>query len=335
MRYKACCPYRDIEALQASTLYGAGLVDNRIHLNGVIVMMYNPQLETFICVADEGSFNKASEKLFISSPAVIKQINSLENDLGLQLFVRTHRGLYLTDAGKVIYEDAKYMIDYAKKSIQKAKNSMENHDDVIRVGISPLTPPTVFTCLWPEIQKRQQNLKFQMIPFENTPENAQEILSHLGHNIDVVAGIFDERLLELRQCNGVEILKNKFCMAVSMHHSLACKSILKVEDLKNQSILMIKPGWSCYMDALRKNLEKEDLNIHIKNFDFYNLEIFNQCQNSNDMLIAIEGWEAIHPLIKLIPVDWDYKMPFGLLYARSPSQKVQNLIHTLKDCINL
>ena len=52
--------------------------------------MYNPQLETFLCVAECGSFNKAAEKLFISPPAVIKQINLLEENLDLQLFVRTH-----------------------------------------------------------------------------------------------------------------------------------------------------------------------------------------------------------------------------------------------------
>ena len=40
-----------------------------------------------------GSFNKAAEKLYISPPAVIKQINLLESDLSLRLFIRTHRGL--------------------------------------------------------------------------------------------------------------------------------------------------------------------------------------------------------------------------------------------------
>lgn len=34
--------------------------------------MYNPQLDTFLCVAEAGSFNKAAEKLYISPPAVIK-----------------------------------------------------------------------------------------------------------------------------------------------------------------------------------------------------------------------------------------------------------------------
>ena len=69
------------------------------------VHMYNPQLETFLCVAECKSFNKAAQMLYISPPAVIKQINLLEDKLGLQLFVRTHRGLELTDAGKSLAQD--------------------------------------------------------------------------------------------------------------------------------------------------------------------------------------------------------------------------------------
>lgn len=57
--------------------------------------MYNHQLDTFIVVADSGSFNKAAEALFISPPAVIKQINLLEDSLGVRLFTRTHSGISL------------------------------------------------------------------------------------------------------------------------------------------------------------------------------------------------------------------------------------------------
>lgn len=115
--------------------------------------MYNPQLETFICVVESGSFNRAADRLFISAPAVIKQINSLEAGLGLQLFTRTHRGLVLTQAGQSIYNDAKYIIGYCKDSARRAKEVMLTSDDVIRVGISPMTPPQVFVELWPKIQK--------------------------------------------------------------------------------------------------------------------------------------------------------------------------------------
>ena len=60
--------------------------------------MYNPQLETFIRVADAGSFNKAAERSYITPTAVIKQINLLEASLGIKLFERTHRGLIMTKA---------------------------------------------------------------------------------------------------------------------------------------------------------------------------------------------------------------------------------------------
>lgn len=65
--------------------------------------MYNPQLETFIWVADAGSFNKAAEDAYITPTAIIKQINSLEKKIGVKLFVRTYRGLTLTPAGKSLY----------------------------------------------------------------------------------------------------------------------------------------------------------------------------------------------------------------------------------------
>ena len=51
--------------------------------------MYNLQLETFIVVADLGSFNKAAEALYITPPAVTKQINLLEKDLDLKLLSST------------------------------------------------------------------------------------------------------------------------------------------------------------------------------------------------------------------------------------------------------
>lgn len=72
--------------------------------------MYNLQLETFLRAADAGSFNKAAEETYITPTAVIKQINLLENSLGIKLFERTHRGLKLTKAGRSLYQDAKYII---------------------------------------------------------------------------------------------------------------------------------------------------------------------------------------------------------------------------------
>ena len=84
------------------------------HVNFLQPHQRGVQHFTFICVVEAGSFSKAAEELYISAPAVIKQINSLENSLNLQLFERTHRGLIITEAGKSLYQDAKYLIQYSK-----------------------------------------------------------------------------------------------------------------------------------------------------------------------------------------------------------------------------
>ena len=161
-------------------------------------------------MADAGSFNKAAEQSYITPTAVIKQINLLEDSLGVKLFERTHRGLALTKAGISIYQDAKYIIGYCNDSVIRARNAMQENTDILRIGTSPMTPAQVLTGLWPKIHELYPEIKFQLIPFDNTPENAREILGNLGHNIDVVAGIFDETMLELRKCKGFEISKEPF-----------------------------------------------------------------------------------------------------------------------------
>ena len=296
---------------------------------GVNYMMYNPQLDTFICVVEAGSFSKAAEELYISAPAVIKQINSLENSLNLQLFERTHRGLIITEAGKSLYQDAKYLIQYSKESLIRAQEAMNHNEEIIRVGISPMTPPEVFVELWPKIQKIYPEMKFKLITFENTPENAREILANMGKNIDVIAGIFDETMLELRGCDGTEISREPFCVAVSIHHRLAKKEKITLDDLAVENLMLMRRGGSYYGDMLRDDMMKNHPEINIVDFNLYNVEAFNRCENNNEVLLAFKSWESVHPLIRIIPVEWDYTMPFGILHSKKPSIKVKRLINAI------
>lgn len=292
--------------------------------------MYNPQLETFIKVADAGSFNKAAEEMFITPTAVIKQINLLEHNLDVKLFERTHRGLTLTNAGRSIYNDAKYIIQYSAESIQRAKKAAESNSNVIRIGTSPMTPTQILVDLWPEIHKHCPDIKFQLIPFENTPENAREILKNLGQNIDVVAGIFDETMSNLRQCKGFELFKVPICCAVSINHPLATKDKLSIKDLYGENLMLMHRGWSKYVDILRDDLWTNHHNINIVDFDFYSVDVFNQCQNSNDILMAIDAWSSVHPLLKIIPVEWEHTIPYGLLHSTKPSDNVNKLLNAIK-----
>lgn len=296
--------------------------------------MYNPQLETFIHVADAGSFNKAAEQSYITPTTVIKQINLLEADLDVKLFKRTHRGLVLTKAGISLYNDAKYVIQYCKDSVTRAKNAMQEGDNVIRIGTSPMTPAGVLVELWPKIHELCPEIKFQLIPFENTPENAREILKNLGQNIDVVAGIFDDTMLNLRNCDGFEISRQPICCAVSIHHRLADKNRLTIQDLYGERLMLMNRNWSHYVDVLRDEIWQNHPQIQIVDFDFYSVEAFNRCENSNDVLMAVQTWDNVHPLLKVIPVEWNYSIPYGLLHSHTPSETVKQFLSAIQTVLH-
>lgn len=293
--------------------------------------MINPQIETFIITADAGSFTRAAEMLFISVPAVIKQINSLENNLGLKLFHRSHRGLTLTPAGQSLYADAKYLIQYSAESLRRAEAAAGVSHAAIRIGTSPITPASVLKTLWPQIHAIEPELNFQLIPFENTPENAREILSHLGQNIDMVAGIFDEVLLNSMQCAGLELGRKKLCCAVPVQNPLAAKSTLCVEDLHDHTLLFpISLRLSQTLSMLRRDLTEHHPDIRLVDFEFYNTEIFNRSYNENAVLITIDEWQDVHPLLKIIPVEWDYDISFGLMHAKKPAASVAACIRAIR-----
>lgn len=296
--------------------------------------MYNPQIETFIKVADAGSFSKAAEEMYITPTAVIKQINLLERTLDIVLFERTHRGLSLTNAGKSLYQDAKYIVSYCKDSVVRAKNAMSEVAGIIRIGSSPTTPAQLLMQLWPKIQEQCPDIKFEIAPFENTPENAKEILANLGKNIDIIGGIFDDTMLNLRKCNGLQLSREPFCCAVSIHHRLAAKDKLQISDLYGENLLLMHRGWSNYVDRLRDDIWQNHSQINIVDFDFYDMGIFNRCENTNDVLLAIPGWANVHPLLKVIPVEWEYSIPYGLLYSPTPSENVKRILSAAKNTVN-
>lgn len=65
-------------------------------------------------------------------------------------------------------------------------------------------------------------------------------------------------------------------------------------------------------------------------FDFYSMNIFNRCENGSDVLLAISGWANVHPLLKVMPVEWEHGIPYGLLHSPKPSKTVKRFLDAAK-----
>ncbi len=288
--------------------------------------MYNSQLNTFLVVARVHSFNKAADKLFISPPAVVKQINALEQKLHLTLFQRTHQGLILTKSGESLYRDAEFIIQYSKDAVERARYAENERDDVIRIATSPMAPAQTLTGIWKDIHKRCPELKFQLISHENTVEQVNEILSNLGKTVDLVVGYYDEKYLQRWKCQALQRSVEPVCCAVSVYSSLAEKEMLSIEDLLGKDLMIIQRGWNGYLDKLRDDLQQNCPRIRIRDFELFRLDIFNRCQEDDTAIISFRQWENVHPLIRVLPVAWDYTVPYGFLFPQRCSASVQRFL---------
>lgn len=193
-----------------------------------------------------------------------------------------------------------------------------------------MTPCQFLLRVWNSVQQYCPEIKFELISFENTAENAREILNNLGKNIDIVANIYDNNFLKENHCNALELTKESICVAVPMYHPLAQKDIIDIKDLYGENLMLIRQGWNSYIDCLRDDLLKYHSRINIIDFQFYDIDIFNYCESSGNLLMAIGNWRNIHPLLKVIPVNWDYTIPFGIMYSLEPSKDVKKFIKNIK-----
>lgn len=292
--------------------------------------MYNPALKTFIAVADCRSFTKAGEQLFISPTAVMKQMNNLETHLNLKLIDRTPSGAKLTAAGKIIYKNAKDMIDYSQKAIAQANAANHTYDTTFCVGTSLLNPAKPFMDLWYKVNKYFPDYKLHLVPFEDNHEGILSEIDGLGEKFDFLVGVCDSKKW-LSHCNFLPLGRYKKMIAVPREHHLADKSVLDLTDLYGETLMMVKRGDSEVNDLIRAELEKNHPQIHIEDTtQFYDLEVFNQCVQTNKVLLSISCWQEVHPALVTIPVNWDYSIPYGILYSKYPADDITKFIEAVK-----
>ena len=90
----------------------------------------------FYTVANCGNITKAAQELMISQPAISKSIKNLEDQLGGQLFVRTKRGVNLTEEGKDFYKYIKLAIEYISSAENKFTQLINLETGCIKIGAS-------------------------------------------------------------------------------------------------------------------------------------------------------------------------------------------------------
>jgi DNA-binding transcriptional LysR family regulator len=91
-------------------------------------------LRSFLAVAQDGSLTRAAERVYVSQPALTKQIRQLENQLGVRLFDRSRTGMTLTDPGRELARRAPKVLAAWDDALRAAKAAGRQAARVLRVG---------------------------------------------------------------------------------------------------------------------------------------------------------------------------------------------------------
>ncbi len=92
-------------------------------------------LRYFVAIAEEGSFTRASERLWVAQPALSSQVRRLEAELGIQLFERHARGIAVTPAGELFLERARVVLAAAEAARSTGQDLNAGLVGTIRLGI--------------------------------------------------------------------------------------------------------------------------------------------------------------------------------------------------------
>lgn len=181
-------------------------------------------LKCFILVAENLNFARAAEALYKTQPAVTKQINALEQEIGVSLFIRSTRHVELTPAGMSFYKDAKEIVQNAQIAVERAQNQNVS-DSIINIGLSN---PTVLFYLTPYLSQ-----------FHKSYPGIYPNIQILGYKI--IINLFMDNKLDMifmykdnmSKKNGIsykEIQKDSYVCLLPSEHRLSKNKIISLND---------------------------------------------------------------------------------------------------------
>lgn len=187
----------------------------------------------FWSVANSGSVIAASDKLKVAQPTISAQLKSLEESLGVPLFVRSGRGLVLTEAGKTVHKYADDIFSLGKELLQTVQGETKGSSVQMRIGVADVFPKLlVRNALLPLFQATPD---IKVICYDGKPA---DLLSKLAlHELDLV--LSDEPIGPSFRIKAFSHLLGECEVAFMVPNSLEVESDASFPDvLSNLKILL-------------------------------------------------------------------------------------------------
>lgn len=275
------------------------------------------QLENFLLVAEKGSLSRAAQDAFISPQAMLQQMNSLEAEIGVQLFERGPRGVRCTPAGSFLRDRLGTLSKYFGDILCECKRIGEEVPQVVRVGRSSI--PIFVSVAERAFMRSHLTASVEHVEIEM----ADAFTMLLNEAVDIV----EIGSYPVNMPNGIvysEVASFKLMCVMSSDNSLASKEAIEVNDLEGYEV-GTRDGCLTY------DSERADQALLCKRFEIEPLtkdEAITFCLNGGVFIAHLPSTAVVFPLV-CVPLG-QVQLKAGLLTRETPSPIIAQFVDTAK-----
>ena len=192
-------------------------------------------LKYLIALADLRHFGKAADACFVSQPTLSTQVRKLEEELGVTLVERAPRKVMLTATGQDVVQRARRIVADVEQMREAARRSKDPESGSLRLGVFPTLAPYLLPHVVPQLRERFPQLELLLVE-----EKSDVLLQRLRE------GRLDAALLALpvhdEQLHTEFLFDEPFVLAAPQGHELATRTSLHVDELSDETLLLLEDG---------------------------------------------------------------------------------------------
>ena len=271
-------------------------------------------------IMENPSLTAVAEKMDVSVQTVRKNLEALDKEYGCQMFRSLALDVAeLSDAGLVYASAAVKICNILSDADRKAEKIIKERQDAVIVASLSRGLDKKF--------RKLEGFRFKSIFLDASDKNSEDVLRNLGKDADIVIGFYDDALLKRFRLEAVSF-SSAMAAAVSSSSPLARKKNLDIEDLYEHKLYVPRKGFSRRIDNFVHDMHDFHPRIEIVNTASYTPELLKTVSENGDFILSSAAMDLSGYSLKSVPVDWIYKMNYGLLYS-SKNEKAADVVKAL------
>jgi DNA-binding transcriptional LysR family regulator len=275
-------------------------------------------LRYFVAVGEDQHYGRAAQRLGIAQPALSRQIQDLENELGFRLFDRLPRGVRLSAAGKLFLSDARRILQEVQGAKTRAERVARGMAGTLRIGfVEALSWHGVVPDSFRQFRRRQPDAGLELHPVLSL----QQIEAVRSGNLD--AGFIFSMEEPGEDFGRLPVARCKLMLAAPQNHALARIKRLRLRDLRDAPFISVhRYVTPIYYDRImdvcvRGGLKALRIVQHV--VDHATMLSLVSCRLGVAFVSETTRWHCPRGVTLLPIVDLDFAVPFYLIWRKDDS----------------